>query len=95
MYKEDEDLSLSPDAREELIKALMSAFPRLADLDMLVSLKLDENLEAIAGQQNLEQAAFSLVNWARKTGNVRALVQGAHAQNSGNASLKAFARRYM
>jgi Effector-associated domain 1/TIR domain len=95
MYKEDEDLSLTASAREELVKALMSAFPRLAELEMLVSFKLDANFEAIAGQQNLEQATFSVVNWARSTGNVRALVRGASERNSGNASLRAFVRRYM
>lgn len=95
MCNAGEDLALSPAAREELVKALMAAFPRLSELEMLVSLKLDENLEAIAGQQNLEQAIFDVVNWARKTGNLRALVQGAYERNSRNALLKKFVRHYM
>lgn len=93
--QDDEDLLLAPSARQELDQALLSAFPRLSDLEMLVTFKLNKNLETIVSQRNLAQAVFELINWAIANGCLRQLVHGASEQNPGNALLRAFVRKYL
>ncbi len=62
---------------------------------MMVTYKLNENLNVIAGGQNLNYIAFNLVGWAESQEQVRALVRGACEMNLGNRLLKRFVEKYM
>ena len=72
--------------------ALLDAFPTRDALRMLVTIELDENLDAIAGEGILRVVAFNLVTWAAAQDCVPALIQGARRQNEGNATLQQLAQ---
>ena len=75
----------------ELQKALLDAFPARDDLRMMVRVELNENLDAIAGGDTLRAVAFSLIEWAQRTGRTEELIAGAQRGNPGNAALRAAA----
>jgi hypothetical protein len=74
-----------------LLDALLAAYPRRDDLRMMVRLELNENLDAIAGGDTLRAMAFSLIEWAQRTGRTVELIDAARRGNPGNAALQAFA----
>ncbi|PMB38678.1 hypothetical protein CEN41_23275, partial [Fischerella thermalis CCMEE 5330] len=55
------NMSLSPDLRKKLEEALINAFPTKAFLEQMLSHELDKNLEAIAGEGDLETVVFNLI----------------------------------
>ena len=65
-------------------EALLSAFTSKEQLSMMVRVQLDENLNAIAGGENLRVIIFNLVSWAESRGGVADLIQGACAEVPGN-----------
>lgn len=73
---------------EQTQNALLEAFPSRDALRMLARIELDENLDAIAGGDNLRVIAFNLISWAERTGAFARLVEGAVRQNGGNATLR-------
>ena len=75
----------------QLLDALLAAYPRRDDLRMMVRVEVGENLDAIAGGDTLRAVAFSLIEWAQRTGRVEELIAGARRGNPGNAALQAFA----
>lgn len=75
----------------QLLEALLAAYPRRDDLRMLVRVELNENLDAIAGGDTLRAVAFSLIEWAQRTGRTAELIAGARRNNPGNAALQALA----
>lgn len=75
----------------QLRAALLAAYPRRDDLRMMVRVELGENLDAIAGGDTLRAVAFSLIEWAQRTGRTEELIAGARRGNPGNAALQAFA----
>ncbi|HAJ38786.1 MAG TPA: hypothetical protein DCL15_24225 [Chloroflexi bacterium] len=74
----------------QLLDALLAAYPRRDNLRMLVRVELDENLDAIAGGDTLRAVAFSLIEWAQRTGRTADLIAGARRGNPGNPALQAF-----
>jgi hypothetical protein len=86
---------LSGEDLQDLHRALLDAFPTRDDLAQLLTFRLDMNLEEIAGDSNLKDAAFATVNWAEATGRTRALIAAATAQNPGNPRLAATAVRLL
>ena len=54
-------------------------FPNNDELAMIVRLELNENLDAIAGGENLRVMVFKLVTWAESGGRIPNLIQGAQA----------------
>ncbi|MEH2456804.1 effector-associated domain EAD1-containing protein [Nostoc sp.] len=54
--------------RKELLLAIISAYPNEADLEIMVSFELEENLNAIAGGNNLTEVVFNLIKWANSRG---------------------------
>lgn len=74
---------------EQIHEALLDAFASRDALRMLVRIELEEDLEAIAGGDNLRVVVFNLVNWSEQTGRVSQLIQGAYRQNQGNVKLQA------
>lgn len=75
----------------QLLEALLAAYPRRDDLRMMVRVELGQNLDAIAGGDTLRAVAFSLIEWAQRTGRTEELIDGARRGNPGNAALQAFA----
>jgi len=75
----------------QLLDALLAAYPRRDDLRMMVRVELNENLDAIAGGDTLRVVAFSLIEWAQRTGRTAELIAGARRGNPGNPALRAFA----
>jgi len=75
----------------QLRDALLAAYPRRDDLRMMARVELGENLDAIAGGDTLRAVAFSLIEWAQRTGRVEELIAGARRGNPGNPALQAVA----
>jgi hypothetical protein len=75
----------------QLQQALLEAFTG-ATLRQMVRVELDQNLEAIAGGENLGVTIFNLIEWAQRTGNLTRLFQGALNAAPGNAALQTFVR---
>ena len=84
-------MTLSGDQRGKLQQALLSAFRTYADLKQMVGIRLEKNLEAIAGTGKLRDVTYDLIDWAEEKGRLNDLIQGARAHNPGNPELKAFA----
>lgn len=75
----------------QLLDALLAAYPRRDDLRMMVRVEVGENLDAIAGGDTLRAVAFSLIEWAQRTGRTEELIAGARRGNPDNPALRAFA----
>ena len=59
--------------KKRLRGALMAAYPQVARLRIFVSDELDGNLPAIAPTEDLEVAAFGLIDWAESQGRLEEL----------------------
>jgi len=81
-------MTLSGAQYEQIQEALLAAFNE-ADLRRMVRIQLDADLDAVSGGKNLSERVYSLIEWADREGRVLALIDGATAQNSGNAKLQA------
>ena len=68
--------------------ALLEAYDDFA-LKQMVRFELDDSLDRIAGQGNLEQRVFGLIDWADRAGRVDELVQAACRHNDSSPALKA------
>ena len=68
---------------EQLQDALIDAFASHDALRMLARIELEQNLDAIAGGENLRVLVFNLISWAEQAGAVAQLIDGACRQNSG------------
>ena len=66
--------------------ALLDAFDE-GELRRLVRIKLDKNLNAIAGGSNLSEIIFNLIEWAERTGRTADLIQAAASEREGNVAL--------
>lgn len=73
---------------EQLQTALLDAFASRDALRMRTRIELEQNLDAIAGGDNLRVLVFNLISWAEQTGAVAQLIDGACRQNAGNAKLR-------
>ncbi len=85
-------MSLTGNQRKELVEAILDAYPEQFDLEMMVSVELEENLNAIAGGKNLKQVVFSLIKWAEARGKIEVLIIAAYKTNPGNEQLQNFYR---
>ncbi|MEX6779368.1 effector-associated domain EAD1-containing protein [Limnospira fusiformis] len=75
----------------KLVNAIISAYPTKEDLAMMVRIELEENLNAIAGGNNLNQLVFSLITqWAIPRGKIYRLILAAYQTNPDNEELKEF-----
>jgi hypothetical protein len=77
-------------------RALLQGFDR-DELRMMLRLQLDEDLDAVAGDDELKKVVFNLVTWAERSGRLDDLVAGALAANPQSEELQRlaadFARR--
>jgi nucleoside phosphorylase len=76
--------------REQLHKALLSAFPSRSDLQQMVDFGLDTNLDTIVSYSNLAHSVFELINWADAHDKIGELIRASYKANNGNARLRAF-----
>ncbi|MGI8589000.1 MAG: effector-associated domain EAD1-containing protein [Chloroflexia bacterium] len=75
---------------QELQDALINAFPQRPQLAAMVQKRLGMNLNAIAGDPDLEPATFQLIQWAISHGRLPDLINGATQSNPGNPLLQTF-----
>lgn len=80
-------MQLTSDQVRQIQQALLHAFDR-DGLRMLLRLQLNEDLDAVAGDDNLNTVVFNLVAWAEREGRVGELIAGAAAANPGNAQIQ-------
>jgi nucleoside phosphorylase len=83
-------IKLDKAEREQLHKALLTAFPSRLDLKRMVDFGLDQNLDSIVSNSNLDHAVFELIKWAEAQGKVSELIRAAYQANSGNVQLQTF-----
>ena len=76
---------------QQLYQALLAAFPSPAALARLVQFRLAQNLDVIAGGDNLGDRVFDLMRWAEANGRLDDLIAGARNENPGNSVLRAVA----
>jgi len=84
------DIKLNGEQIEQFLQALLSAFPTSDALRHMVRVRLEENLEAIAGREKLYTIAFNLIEWAIEHGRLKELIEKAYDQNPGNPKLSNF-----
>ena len=77
-------MQLSGPQVKQIHAAILDGYS-LDTLRMMVRIELGESLEAIAGPGALSVVTFSLIEWAERTGRVQDLINGALAQQPGNA----------
>jgi len=87
-------IDLNTDERQALQEALLSAFPSEGALRQVTFFHLGQNLEAIAGGNNLTQIVQSLIQWAEQEGKTPDLIVAARKVNTGNSKLREFEQSY-
>lgn len=85
---------LSGGQYEELLEALLSAFPDRPKLEQMLRLKLDKNLSEICGDGNLRDVIFDLIKDAEAGGWTRRLLDAAIEKQPENPELKSFSESY-
>jgi len=84
-------MKLSGSELKKLVNAIISAYPTKNDLARMVGLELEENLEAIAGGENLNDIVFKLLTrWAIPRGKIYRLILAAYETNPDNPELQEF-----
>ncbi|MEO1765217.1 MAG: effector-associated domain EAD1-containing protein [Cyanobacteria bacterium J06629_18] len=73
---------------KEFRNSIISAYPTKNKFKMMVSFGLEENLDSIAGGDNLREVVFELIGWAIEQGRLRELVEAAREHNSRNRELQ-------
>ena len=79
---------------EDLVDALIHAYPSEADLAMMVRIELNKTLATVAAGSNLRVLIFNLITWAERSGRVNELVAGAVRRTPGNPMLQEYVRRW-
>ena len=79
---------LSGEEVGELRDAILDAYRDKGKLKMMVRIKLEKNIDEIAGGDNLQLVVFNLIEWAESQGKVKKLVEGACEENPDNQSLQ-------
>ncbi|MDQ2810118.1 MAG: effector-associated domain EAD1-containing protein [Chloroflexota bacterium] len=80
-------MSIDQMQRNQLDAALRDAFRRKADLTRMVRNRLGENLEEIAGEGNLKDQVFSLLEWATSHDKIEEVLTGAIEEVPSNPKL--------
>ena len=76
--------------REQLIDALLTAFPKHQDLEMFIDFELHEKVEHIARIGTLKETTYDIVQWVEKQSRTEELIQAARRRNPTNHALKQF-----
>ena len=83
-------MGLAGSERKKLRQAIINAYPSKAKLKMMVSDELEENLDAIAGGENLDEIVFNFIEWAESQGKLETIIDAAIRSNRGNQQLREF-----
>jgi nucleoside phosphorylase len=78
---------------QELVSALLSAFPSRGALARMLRFGLDQSLDEMAGPGNLPDTVFEVVRHAEAQGMVAALFDAAHAAAPANPEILAIATK--
>lgn len=81
-------MNLSGKHVELIMDAILDGYRSRSQLAIMVRVRLDENLDAIASAQNLKDTVFNLIDWAEAMGRLEDLVHAAVADNPQNARLQ-------
>jgi hypothetical protein len=84
-------MKLTGEEFEQLLNALLDAFPTLAALEQMLLFRLNLRLDSIGGGENRRERVFNLIRWAEGDDRVKHLIDGARQENPGNAALLAVA----
>lgn len=87
-------IKIDGDRHLTICEALLDGYRTHSQLKMMVSHRVNENLNAIAGGQNLEEVTFNLVDWADRTGKISELILGAWSHNRDNEMLRSLVVMY-
>ncbi|MEH2247836.1 CHASE2 domain-containing protein [Nostoc sp.] len=85
----------SGDEREELYKAIISAYPDHAALERVIDYKLNENLDVIAGTGTHGDVVYRLIKWANAEGKLETLIVALYNDKSSNQQLKAIKQKLL
>ena len=88
-------MKLSGDIRKKIRQGILSAYPSITKLKMMVDDELGHNLDAIAGGGNLEVVVFNLIITAESQGWLEDLIRAASNSNPGNSDLKDIAEKLL
>ncbi len=83
-------VSINALQRKLFREALMDAFPRKTDLEMMLSYELDWKLNQIVDGANHLELIFNLINYAEAQGKLIELLEAAKRTNPGNHKLRNF-----
>ena len=83
-------MALTTKQRLELATAMLSAFPRQADLKRMLYLRVGRSLDEIAGEGPTRELVVEVIQSAEAEGWTRNLVNGAIEDNPGNELLQGF-----
>ncbi|MGK7954658.1 MAG: effector-associated domain EAD1-containing protein [Crocosphaera sp.] len=81
-------LSLSGSERENLMEAMLEAYPDYDSLEIMVDVKLEKSLARICKPANQETVIFKLIKWAEKENQLLELIWGAYDKNSESSKLQ-------
>lgn len=84
----EQDLSLTPAQNNQLKDAIISAYPSIDKLKMMVYYGLEENLDSIVEKGSLTKVVFELIAWSIEQGKLKELIEAARKENPGNPKLK-------
>lgn len=83
-------VNMNPSQRKQFREALMDAFPRKMNLEIMLSEELEWNLYEIVGEGNNADIIFELIKYAESQGNLVELLEAAKRANPGNPKLRNF-----
>lgn len=81
-------MRLARQQAKEILEAMLSAYGNKSSLGIMVRLQLDEDLDKIAGGENLRVLVFNLIRWAEATDSVAKLIEAACRENPQNLGLQ-------
>jgi len=87
--------NLTGSQREEILKAIVNAYPEESDLERVIDFKLEEKLNVIAGGRNYQEVVFNLLKWADSRGKLAKLIEVLANENPGNQQLNAIKQKLL
>lgn len=81
---------LDREPRKQFSEALIDAFPKESNLEMMLSYELDWKLNQITDGGNYSEIVFNLINYAESQGKLVKLLEAAKRGNPDNYKLKEF-----
>jgi V8-like Glu-specific endopeptidase len=83
-------MRLTGPERKQLRQAIISAYPNLSDLEMMVSEELEWNLSTITLGRNYNKIVFDLIEWTQAKNKLEDIICAAYRVTPDNEDLKQF-----